>query len=168
MNLLSAQYLVHCLDTENVCHHITTMDHPQMEMKKTLEWIPQDVPHLLNCTAHPNDLSPVNLWGLVSQGNAVTGLSGTRITWINRCFFVDGGGGIISDGTHLAWKWEDSLIPSGVIRWLIKATYDTPNTHLSWRKTSPLDRNKDNNELRFFFASPEKWSKCRYEVFIQQ
>ena len=24
MNLLSAQYLVHCLDTENVCHHITT------------------------------------------------------------------------------------------------------------------------------------------------
>ena len=28
LNLLSAQYLVHCLDTENVCHHITTMDHP--------------------------------------------------------------------------------------------------------------------------------------------
>ena len=23
---------------------------------------PQDVPHLLDCTAHPNDLSPVNLW----------------------------------------------------------------------------------------------------------
>ena len=22
LNLLSAQYLVHCLDTENVCHHI--------------------------------------------------------------------------------------------------------------------------------------------------
>ena len=33
LNLLSAQYLVHCLDTENVCHHITTMDH---EMKDTL------------------------------------------------------------------------------------------------------------------------------------
>ena len=28
LNLLSAQYLVHCLDTDNVCHHITTMDHP--------------------------------------------------------------------------------------------------------------------------------------------
>ena len=23
---------------------------------------PQDVPHLFDCTAHPNDLSPVNLW----------------------------------------------------------------------------------------------------------
>ena len=28
MNLLSAQYLVQCLDTENVCHHITKMDLP--------------------------------------------------------------------------------------------------------------------------------------------
>ena len=36
LNFLSAQYLVYCLDTENVCHHITTMDHPQREMKKTL------------------------------------------------------------------------------------------------------------------------------------
>ena len=35
-NLLSAQYLVHCLDTENVCHHITTLDHPPREMKETL------------------------------------------------------------------------------------------------------------------------------------
>ena len=35
-NLLSVQYLVHCLDTENVCHHITTMDHPPREMKETL------------------------------------------------------------------------------------------------------------------------------------
>ena len=25
-------------------------------------YIPQDVPHLFDCTAHPNDLSPVNLW----------------------------------------------------------------------------------------------------------
>ena len=31
LNLLSAQYLIHCLDTENVCHHITTI-----EMKETL------------------------------------------------------------------------------------------------------------------------------------
>ena len=31
LNLLSAQYLIHCLDTESVCHHITTM-----EMKETL------------------------------------------------------------------------------------------------------------------------------------
>ena len=36
MNLVFAQYLVHCLDTENVCHHITTMDHPPREMKETL------------------------------------------------------------------------------------------------------------------------------------
>ena len=36
LNLLSAQYLVHCLDTENVCHHITKMDHPPREMKETL------------------------------------------------------------------------------------------------------------------------------------
>ena len=36
LNLLSAQYLVHCLDTENVCHHITTLDHPPREMKETL------------------------------------------------------------------------------------------------------------------------------------
>ena len=36
LDLLSAQYLVHCLDTENVCHHITTLDHPPREMKETL------------------------------------------------------------------------------------------------------------------------------------
>ena len=36
LNLLSVQYLVHCLDTENVCHHITTLDHPPREMKETL------------------------------------------------------------------------------------------------------------------------------------
>ena len=36
LSLLSAQYLVHCLDTENVCHHITTLDHPPREMKETL------------------------------------------------------------------------------------------------------------------------------------
>ena len=36
LNLFSAQYLVHCLDTENVCHHITTLDHPPREMKETL------------------------------------------------------------------------------------------------------------------------------------
>ena len=29
-NLLSAQYLVQCLDTENVCHHITKMDLPPL------------------------------------------------------------------------------------------------------------------------------------------
>ena len=156
MNLLSAQYLVHCLDTENVCHHITKMDHPPREMKETIftrhnqtvlqllannkkdtlqaihtsfvnraidnmtdnrvlnnrpppisindeethlsrrQWetlsqlrsgyckllysykkrlkltdssscpdcgiYPQGVPYLFNCTAHPTDLSPVNLW----------------------------------------------------------------------------------------------------------
>ena len=32
LNLLSAQYLVQCLDTENVCHHITKMDLPPREM----------------------------------------------------------------------------------------------------------------------------------------
>ena len=35
MNLLSAQYQVHCLDADNVCH-ITTMDHPPRETKATL------------------------------------------------------------------------------------------------------------------------------------
>ena len=59
LNLLSAQYMVKCLDTENVCHHHIT--------KKTLKQTdssccpdsgmdPQDVHHLFDCTAHPNDL----------------------------------------------------------------------------------------------------------------
>ena len=34
--LLSTQYLVHCLDTDNDCYHITTMDHPPGEMNETL------------------------------------------------------------------------------------------------------------------------------------
>ena len=36
LNLLSAQYLVQCLDTENVRHHITKMDLPPREMKETI------------------------------------------------------------------------------------------------------------------------------------
>ena len=36
LKLLSAHYLVHCLDTENVCHHITKMDQPPREMKETI------------------------------------------------------------------------------------------------------------------------------------
>ena len=36
LNLLYAQYVVHCLDTDNVCHHITTLDHPPRQMKETL------------------------------------------------------------------------------------------------------------------------------------
>ena len=36
LNLLSVQYLVQCLDTENVCHHITKMDLPPREMKETI------------------------------------------------------------------------------------------------------------------------------------
>ena len=36
LNLLSAQYLVQCLDTENVCHHITKMDLPPREMNETI------------------------------------------------------------------------------------------------------------------------------------
>ena len=36
LNLLSAPYLVQCLDTENVCHHITKMDLPPREMKETI------------------------------------------------------------------------------------------------------------------------------------
>ena len=36
LELLSVQYLVHCLNTENICHHITKMDHPPSEMKETL------------------------------------------------------------------------------------------------------------------------------------
>ena len=36
LNILSAQYMVQCLDTENVCHHISKMDHPPREMKETM------------------------------------------------------------------------------------------------------------------------------------
>ena len=36
LNLVSAQYLVQCLDTENVGHHITKMDHPPRKMKETI------------------------------------------------------------------------------------------------------------------------------------
>ena len=36
LNLPSAQYLVQCLDTENVCHHITKMDLTPTEMKETI------------------------------------------------------------------------------------------------------------------------------------
>ena len=36
LNLLSAQYLVQCLDTENVCHHITKIDLITREMKETI------------------------------------------------------------------------------------------------------------------------------------
>ena len=35
-DLLSAQYLVKCLDHENVCHNITTLDRPPRMMKHTL------------------------------------------------------------------------------------------------------------------------------------
>ena len=35
-DLLSAQYLVKCLDHENVCHNITTLDPPPCMMKRTL------------------------------------------------------------------------------------------------------------------------------------
>ena len=153
-DLLSAQYLVQCLDPDHVCHNITTMDAPPRQMKHTLHTRhyptvqpllattkketlqavhteavtrainsqqpnrvlhnrpppisleedtlrrpqrttlsqlrsghcrllnsyqnrlkptvdprcpdcgvnPHDVPHLFHCTAHPNDLSTVNLW----------------------------------------------------------------------------------------------------------
>ena len=36
MNLPSVQYLVQCLDTENVCHHITKMDLPTRKIKETI------------------------------------------------------------------------------------------------------------------------------------
>ena len=36
LNLLFALYLVHCLDTYNVCHHITMMDHPPRQINETL------------------------------------------------------------------------------------------------------------------------------------
>ena len=35
-NLMSAQYMVQCLDTENVCHLISKMDLPPREMKETI------------------------------------------------------------------------------------------------------------------------------------
>ena len=36
LNLLSAQYLVQYMDTENVCPHITKMDLPPREMTETI------------------------------------------------------------------------------------------------------------------------------------
>ena len=36
LDLLSVQYLVQCLDTENVYHHITKMDHLPREIKETI------------------------------------------------------------------------------------------------------------------------------------
>ena len=36
LNLLSSQYLVQCLDTDNVCHHITKIDLPPREMKERI------------------------------------------------------------------------------------------------------------------------------------
>ena len=36
LNLVSAQYVVQCLGTDNVCHHITKMDLPLREMKETI------------------------------------------------------------------------------------------------------------------------------------
>ena len=36
LNLLFVQYRVQCLDTENVCHHITKMELPPREMKVTI------------------------------------------------------------------------------------------------------------------------------------
>ena len=36
LNLLSAQFLVPCLDTEKVCHHITKINHAPREMKETI------------------------------------------------------------------------------------------------------------------------------------
>ena len=36
LNLLSANYLIQCLYTENVCHYITKMDLPPREMKETI------------------------------------------------------------------------------------------------------------------------------------
>ena len=47
LNIISAQYLVHRLDTENVCHYITTLDHLPREMKETLFTIHQTVLPLL-------------------------------------------------------------------------------------------------------------------------
>ena len=50
LNLLSAQYLVQCLDTENVCHHITKMDLPPREMKETI--FPRHYPTVLPLLAN--------------------------------------------------------------------------------------------------------------------
>ena len=48
LNLLSAQYLVQFLDTENVCHHITKMDLPPREMKETIFTRHDQLPLLAN------------------------------------------------------------------------------------------------------------------------
>ena len=36
LHLIFAQYLVQCLDTENVCHDITKMEDPPREMKEII------------------------------------------------------------------------------------------------------------------------------------
>ena len=36
LNLLSAPYLVHCLDTDNFCRRVATVDHPPREVRETL------------------------------------------------------------------------------------------------------------------------------------
>ena len=45
--LLSAQYLARCLEPENVCHSITTMELPERRMKETL------------FTSHRNTVEPM-------------------------------------------------------------------------------------------------------------
>ena len=60
-NLLSAQYLVHCLDTENVCHHITMMDHPLRDsdseyiLNGTINDIPGSGRSLTTYPGHPTE-----------------------------------------------------------------------------------------------------------------
>ena len=51
---------------------------------------PQDVPHLFDCVAHPNDLSPVNLWDKPIETNENWAFW-TRATWIKQTRMVEEG-----------------------------------------------------------------------------
>ena len=50
----------------------------------------QDVPHLFNCTAHPTDMSPVNLWDKpVNTIRYDTGTELSGLAWTNKMMMVE-------------------------------------------------------------------------------
>ena len=52
LNLLSAQYLVQCLDTDNVCHHTTKMDLPPRWIFHQGKWRRQSSPDIIKPCYH--------------------------------------------------------------------------------------------------------------------
>ena len=60
LNLLSVQYLVHCLDTENVCHHIITMDRDETLTLLIHEHLQLHASQYKQKTQHPSH--PLHQW----------------------------------------------------------------------------------------------------------